>query len=88
MRLEEFEQRLNRLLDDRRSWDDDPQIAALIRESAEHRELARAYRQAVSPRTLRRISLLGLSRGLETSVQRRTISRLSAGNSPVSPAVS
>lgn len=58
MRIEEFERRLNWLLDQRRGWDGDPEIVRSIRDSAEHRELAQVYREAIDPKTLQQVDPL------------------------------
>lgn len=58
MKFDEFEARLNDLLDRRLEWDADPEVAQLIKDSAEHRSLAAAYAAAVSPRTLNKLDPL------------------------------
>lgn len=59
MKFEAFEARLNELLDQRQGWDADPEIARLLRDSAEHRAWAVAYGAAVDRQTLDQIA--GLS---------------------------
>lgn len=58
MRFDEFEQALNQLLDERRSFDSEPEVARLIRESARHRALAASYAELIEAKTLERIDPL------------------------------
>ncbi|MBL9121995.1 MAG: hypothetical protein JNG90_00050, partial [Planctomycetaceae bacterium] len=56
MKFEAFEARLNELLDQRQGWDADPEVARLIRDSAEHRAWAVAYGAAVDRQTLDQVA--------------------------------
>lgn len=58
MKFDAFEVRLNELLDQRRSWESDPEVARLIRDSFEHRALAVAYGAVTDRQTLERVDRL------------------------------
>lgn len=55
MKFDQFEARLNQLLDERRGWESDAEICRLIEDSAEHRALAMSYSEAVDRQTLERL---------------------------------
>jgi len=86
MKFEAFEARLNELLDQRQGWDADPEIARLIRDSAEHRAWAVAYGAAVDRQTLDQIA--GLSDfDPPAELSARVLAALCAEMAPLTAAV-
>lgn len=84
MKFDVFEARLNELLDQRRSWESDPEVAQLIRDSAEHRALAAAYGAATDRQTLESIDRLPACRP-PLDLASRVLAALQADTSQVRP---